>query len=68
MTTAVNIPTGAPELVPARMLNEFSSLTWPRTSNSYPWLKGHGYVEAGLMKHLNNQIRQVSMAERSWLH
>ena len=34
----------------------------------YPWLKGHGSIEAGLLHSTIVQKTVVSMAERAWLH
>ena len=34
----------------------------------YPWLRGHGSIEAVLAARVSYAIPGVSMAERSWLH
>ena len=34
----------------------------------YPWLRGHGSIEAASLLGLSLSSLCVSMAERSWLH
>ena len=34
----------------------------------YPWLRGHGSIEAQHVRQLVRAVLIVSMAERSWLH